>query len=1072
MRTWLLTLALGSVLSVPSFCAPDQNIPLTLYTQLASSAQSAKGSVSFALGQGMTITRIPGTADIKWIVPRAITATAEFEYVDGQWKSLRLSFSDWIEASFREGTVEAQRQKLSAIVFENGGPDDYFDEGDQPVGRSLSAFPEVRSHLRVPNGPASLLLANLFAGMERSPSPINQGLSPTTVTIQTNGKSTGVTLVAKSQSVLSLSSDPPGDLGTGSWLRLGAPTSISITTLSFIPIESVIQFQLGFVSTALANARLGFGDTALVPSADARLSFDGLDANSTKPDAVLTITAGSFLGKLGGGTAIQLTRNSLGATSFAPRPLADSSIKQFTLSVQRNGIGTLAASHMTVPVGGQNAAVVFDHLDMLALNFNSSTNPILSIDEATWTGGQFPIAVGRLSSFTAAVTGGVLALDRSRLRVKAGSVAANGLRIGEPNSNTVTGILQQLAFTVDTNSVIDAGAGAAFRISSGGAAAAGSDQALMFDSGQDGPVGTVTVTGAAVQNGVLRFGDQALLAVSSDKADFTAIRDQSVTNWSMSGTVNVSTGSFVVDTVGTFLVQGGTISLSNLAINDAGAVGGSITAADLAIGSQTITYGDNFSVVAVGTSRLQLNLGGPVIVSGNGNLAGGLSLSVPILTGTIRLGKVGVVNLKGGSVNFVANASADLTAQVSVDVSLQVASGDLRIPPGGDIVLGEGTIVATGMIASPNLGLVGGLGQADLAILTCVFSLANGLQFNTKSGRFTTAENFTISSDGQSVSGPLSLKTTLDKLTTGTNAGLTVSGGEMDLELLKQNDGSLVTQSNATSYLRGAGVHFQTPKGDSVDLSLNLENVRLTASPGEPATLISDLRGEFTKFSLSIQTDPKEGYHDDHGDHNNARFFTLTMSAALDSTKNSVLSIDGFSLTAGQPVPPMKPTVYLTLTLPPGDGEHPNSSIHEGGNHGGPDRMHNAQEAFTDTYPACRIHVYLFQGTYQVAAAIDLTPVWSGGKPTVSSINLTPPITRNTTSSTQGWDRDGCDGPFEKIVVVGFASIIGAALAGPVGSLALAGASVALINFAEDRLDNWVNAWLVSRIQSLQLTQQ
>jgi hypothetical protein len=133
--------------------------------------------------------------------------------------------------------------------------------------------------------------------------------------------------------------------------------------------------------------------------------------------------------------------------------------------------------------------------------------------------------------------------------------------------------------------------------------------------------------------------------------------------------------------------------------------------------------------------------------------------------------------------------------------------------------------------------------------------------------------------------------------------------------------------------------------------------------------------------------------------------------------------------------------------------------------------MHNAQEAFTDTYPGCRVHIYFLPGTYHVTAGLDLTPVWAGGKVKATNIGITPPITRNENTTTQGWDRDGCDGPFQKIVIVGFASLIGTAIAGPAGGLVLGGLGIGLVNFAEDRLDNWINAQVASRIQSLQFSQ-
>ena len=139
--------------------------------------------------------------------------------------------------------------------------------------------------------------------------------------------------------------------------------------------------------------------------------------------------------------------------------------------------------------------------------------------------------------------------------------------------------------------------------------------------------------------------------------------------------------------------------------------------------------------------------------------------------------------------------------------------------------------------------------------------------------------------------------------------------------------------------------------------------------------------------------------------------------------------------------------------------------------------MHDAQEAFTDTFgdvgpiTTCRVHLYFLPGTYHVSADLDLAAIWAGAKVKVTNISLTPPITRNQDTATQGWDRDGCDSVLLTVVVVGFSALIGDAIAGPAGGLVLGGLGASLVNFAGDRLDNWINAQVASRVQSLQFAQ-
>jgi hypothetical protein len=318
-------------------------------------------------------------------------------------------------------------------------------------------------------------------------------------------------------------------------------------------------------------------------------------------------------------------------------------------------------------------------------------------------------------------------------------------------------------------------------------------------------------------------------------------------------------------------------------------------ASDTSRRPQTITYGDKLSVVALGASRLRLSQGAPMTVSRSGNLVGSLSLWVPILTGSIRFGSVGVFDLNGGSVNFGVNAAADLSARLTLGIDVHVASGQLRILPGSEILLGEGTIIASALAGSPDIGFVGPIAQADLAIHSAAFSFNSGLQFTTGTGRFVANTNFTISRDGLSVSGPFSLRTGLDKFRSSANSGFSASGGNLDLELQIMESHDLITQTSPPSYFHDTSIHFQTPKGDSVDLTLNLENVRLAAPADQPATLISNLRGRFTQFALNIHTEPKEGYTDKDGEHRDARFFSLTMNAALDPGQASIVSADDFT---------------------------------------------------------------------------------------------------------------------------------------------------------------------------------
>ena len=161
----------------------------------------------------------------------------------------------------------------------------------------------------------------------------------------------------------------------------------------------------------------------------------------------------------------------------------------------------------------------------------------------------------------------------------------------------------------------------------------------------------------------------------------------------------------------------------------------------------------------------------------------------------------------------------------------------------------------------------------------------------------------------------------------------------------------------------------------------------------------------------------------------------------------------------------------MLTPIPPGEGEHPNSSIHEAGNHGGPDRMHNANETFTErTPPAGSMCIYCLE-RIRYPPNSTLHRCGAAAKSRWAIPRYNPPVTRNESTDTQGWDRDGCDGPFTKIVAIGFVSIIGAAIAGPVGGFFLGAVGNELLNFAENRLDNWISAQLASRVQSLQFSQ-
>jgi hypothetical protein len=150
---------------------------------------------------------------------------------------------------------------------------------------------------------------------------------------------------------------------------------------------------------------------------------------------------------------------------------------------------------------------------------------------------------------------------------------------------------------------------------------------------------------------------------------------------------------------------------------------------------------------------------------------------------------------------------------------------------------------------------------------------------------------------------------------------------------------------------------------------------------------------------------------------------------------------------------PLVLTPGFTIGLPIGSGEHKDADNPDSG-----DGSHGqSQEAIQDTYPLCRVHLYLNPGTYAAMARLEVSN---------SSSGLDVSFGNFSTSSDIGFDKDGCDPSFAGTIA---GAILGGILAGP-GGAALGGVAGHIAgNRLEDKVNAKIEAGIINKLHGLNL---
>jgi hypothetical protein len=195
-------------------------------------------------------------------------------------------------------------------------------------------------------------------------------------------------------------------------------------------------------------------------------------------------------------------------------------------------------------------------------------------------------------------------------------------------------------------------------------------------------------------------------------------------------------------------------------------------------------------------------------------------------------------------------------------------------------------------------------------------------------------------------------------------------------------------------------------------------------------------------------------------DHDDMRLYPIRMKVSSNSDTNlpdTQISFDSQGFQLGSAGSPTLLPLSLIVSIAPGLGEHQQPDDQDGtadGTHG-PGQDQHRQEIFTDTYPGCRVHLYLVAGDYPLTATLAVSSrVASGGEANALDIAVNNVLL----GSDIGFDRDGCD--LSGIVGI-FGGVLGTFVGGPFGG-AIGGG---LGHYAGGRVDDHIDARIESGIR-------
>jgi len=1028
------------------------------YQNIANGIDSvtAQAIVSFAPAGGTWQSHYLNT-DVTWRLDPNTTGTVRFNYAMSSLQQGSIVFNKPVHLKMIRGNQCLSIAVKSVRYTQLGNVDDvkFTYESPTECRSQLSAW--LYLHLQLSQTPDALFRGQPFAS-SRNVTRIGGAGSPLIWRVQFfpeidgNGNpmpAISVTLRRNAEFTLS---------GNDKWtLQEG---SFRFNRLEYNVEPNIAFGRLDQFHVKLFSGSLHAGATILTFAKNDVVDFENIEfATDSQTVALNNGTLRNL--SLSDGSSIEVANSSAGRSFIEFGAGTTASLNGINATFAAGGNQSVSVDTGVIDLVVRNGRLQFSSANYMTVTQGSAH---LDINSASWASGTAPSLRGRLTAFSTSLGESAIRLDdKSILRIAGGNIASQGLAIDTANDKApISGSLSDARLNIGNGTTIERPGEYQIVASGGTAIAATPENPLLLDTAGN-LSGAVAVALAIDRATVLLASVGTANVVGGFINGDAVIRPSQPLLIAPALNVRLGPSSFLIDGVNTLNVTSGSIQAKRLTRLPGSGFQGELQQMDLVLGSGTFQQSGAFdvSISDGGTFKVDSTTSPWTFGTGDRPL-GQYVIHIPIQKGTVQLGNVGQIKLVGDSLDLRMSSVAGQPLTGVIGGSIRANGGSLNLNNGTKLNLLSGAVKAETLTFRSGSGLTGPFSSVELNVGPSTLLFPDGFSITTVNSASFSAKDqnspLRISTNGRVVAGRFGLSADVDTLINSTNRAFELRGGKLGLELENFENGSVSSPANAPSNLRQATMLTTSADGARVRFLVDFNNIKLTAGGGQLTTVAGDLSGRLLEFSMRVVTPAQAGITESDGSHHDdARLFSLMFDVAIDPSNPTTFNIPGFSWKGSNLQAPFSFPLKLLLIVPPGEGEHPNSDINEHGNHGGPDWAKNSQEVYTDTFPACRIHFYLLPNTYHLTATLDFSNAGTQNRILIKDISIDP------IKKGEGWDRDGCDSFLLKATIGVVATVVLGPIVGPL-------ATVLLIDWAEDRLDNLVEAHFVGAIQGRQFT--
>ena len=848
--------------------------------------------------------------------------------------------------------------------------------------------------------------------------------------------------------------------------------SVQFTFLEYDVASQAADGRLDKLHFKLATGKLHAGNSVFAFASDDVIDFES--AYFSKNKAAFDLTNGTFhKSSLRDGSSIEIA-SSNGTQSYVSFGAGTTAtLNGITVSVSYANSGD-TFEFVSVDTGSFDLVTRSGEVHFAGDNFVKlgQGNCHLEITEgASWgsTGGTH--FHGAISSLSTSLTGGALKINTdTKLLIASGQLDSDNVGVDTDNDNPVTAVISNGQVALESGTTL--GEPGKFQISASGGNVIFATPQTPLDLTSKNPKGVINLR-LNVSSGDVALdslGHVSLIGGGISGTFSTGVGNSLAGNVSVTtnnaNEINVGPSNFVIDGVNTISVASGHLEASNLHQENDG-LSGTVSRMHLNLSSGTFRETGAFEVKTNDHGIIDIDgTGAPfTFAAGQSKPAGAFYVYLPVRDGTAFLGKAGCVAILGDYIEANITMIPGQPIQGVGKVSLVVGKGVFQLNGGSSLNVQSGIIKSNSLAFDQSSGITGPFDNVQFSMTASTFAVPNGITASFQDGGTFIANDPTsplrLMSNGKVAIGRFAVNADLDHFSSAATHAFVISQGHIALQLEQSIDGAIFTPTGENCTVQNAHLYYTGNQGARFEFVISLTNGKMTAA--QPPKFNADLTGSLINCVLHVEAPPAVG-------DGNKRMFKLMFDAGFDATKDNTFSIPKFGFQGDQLAGGLNIPLNLKLTVPQGDGEHPNSDVNEDGNHGGPDWAKNAQEAFTDTeggVTVCRVHIYLLPSTYTLKVNLDFTSTGSDQTIKVDHIDIDPPIVFHDNDPTKGgWGRDGCDSFLLKAISAGIVSIlVGDPLLG-------AGLVTEISGLAEDHLDKIGDAKIASFLQAQQFTLQ